>query len=201
MGSHLFRLGMAVFLAATSSLVAGCSYQCHNYPPFTMEAAQDTWKIHGDVGRKTREDMPPPPGSLYHWRPDEQDRWWVELTPVAADTTFWSTGDVKVAELTIVADTDTIHRAWKDKIDLVAKAQEYTNADGTHRFHGLEFGKYEFESEFFHLPADAPEILKINCTLILIDLATGEEHLRLPLEMQAVLDRHRRWAIVDAAEM
>lgn len=190
-----------VLLVATSLLATGCSYMCHSYEPFTSDTAQDMWQVRGEVGRRLKEDISPPPGSVYHWPPDESDRWWVDLTPIAADTTFWHAGDVELAELKVVADTDTISVAWTDKIDLVAKARDYTYADGSHQVHGLEFGKFKFESEFFHLPAEAPATLKIQCSMILRDSVTGEVRLRQQLEFLAVLDRHRRWGVVDAAEM
>lgn len=199
--NRLLRIGRLVLLVAACSGVVGCSYMCHVYQPFSIEAAQGGWQIRGEVDRLTREDISPPPGSVCHWRPDARDRWRVELTPVSVDTAYWRTGDVVLSELTVMTGTDTISVAWKDRIDLVAEAREYTYADGTSRVHDLEFGKYKFTSEFFHLPVEAPAILVVRCCMILSDLATGEERARHSLEMSAVLDRHRRWAIADAAEM
>ena len=197
----LQRIWLLGLLAASTFSVSGCSYVCHNYQPFTTDVSQGAWRIEGRVGRQQREDIPPAPGSVHHWRPDDRDRWWVELIPIARDTSYWDSDDVELADLLVVAGTDTIRLAWNVKVDLVQQAREYIYADGTHQNHGLEYGKFRFESIFFNLPKDVPVILGIQCRMIMRDADTGAVDSWFPLELKAVLDRHSRWDIVDAAEL
>lgn len=190
-----------ILLAVAAALLSGCSYVCHSYKPFAIQAFDGEWQIRGVVNRRQREDAPQAPGSVHHWPPDARDRWWVELTPIARDTTWWDHGDVDLRDLIVVAGNDTIRLTWEKKVDLAREAEENIYADGSHAIHRRTSGMYRFESAYFHLPEDAPPALTVRCRLVLTDADSGRVVSERPLEFKAILDRHRRKDVSDLIDL
>jgi hypothetical protein len=141
-----------------------------------------------------------PPGSWSHWKAEEDDRYQIKLVPVARDTTWWTGGDVEISDVTVIAAGDTIPLSWSEKTDLVEKYRDFISPAGKKQPQELKWGKMEFESEFFFIPLPVPDTLHVEFELELIDLESGEVIDKLRFETPAVIDRHRRWHIVDMIE-
>ena len=183
-----------------SLLAGGCTYVCHDYDFIEPSVDEGRWSVSGRLYRYMPEDYGDPPGSWSHWKAEEDDRYRLVLTPVAADTTFWLSGDVEIRDAKVFAVGDTVPVPWREKIDLVEKYRDWVSPTGERRPQQLEWGKMSFESDYFFIPFPVPDTLWIEFELDLLDLESGEVIDELRIKTPAVIDRHRRWSIVDAIE-
>jgi hypothetical protein len=193
------RLYLRICLFASTLLLGGCTYVCHDYTFVEPAVDGGRWHVDGRVYRYRPEDHKPP-GSWPHWKAEEEDRYKLILTPVAADTSYWDTGDVYIRNSRIAAGDYTITVSWLEIVDLVKTHRDRISPAGKAQPHLLEWGKTSFESDFFHIPLPVPDTLNVEFELELIDSGTGAVTETWKISTPAVIDRHRRWSIVDAIE-
>jgi hypothetical protein len=172
---------------------------CHGFEYVEPVVDSGEWVVKGTVTRSRPEDWHPGPGSWPHWSADPDDRYTLTLVPVAADTTFWSVGDVDIVKARIVAGRDTIDVRWAEIVDESEAIKGKTDANGQPMRVRLEFGKRTFQSELFFLAVPVPDTLLIDFELELLDSATHQIQKLLKVRTTAIADRHRRWDIVDMA--
>ena len=205
----------AIALAAVLCLLGGCTYVCHRYEGFEEVVADSGWQIEGRVIREHAEGKAPTKYSLPHWGARDDDRYRLRLVPISPDSSFWDDGDVEIAGVRIIAGQDTIALGWAEKEptydNVVAERKILHSADGYYRNTPYSewyeeygrpraFRKFTFISEYFPLSKPVPDILAVEYELLILDAATGEPVSRWRFRSEAVIDRHRRWVVVDGIE-
>jgi hypothetical protein len=183
----------------------GCTYICHSYvtPQPLKTLAQ--WSIYGSVVRGRGPSHPPPERySWPHWRAAADDRYWVTVCPIASDSTLFARTTIELLDPCVATDDSLIRLVWEDVRDARIEGVSTALADSATRARYirsvLTTRPLTFESSVFHLPLPPPDSLRIRFDLRVLDLESGIELLRYPIRAWAVIDRHRRWAIIDAAE-
>lgn len=204
-----------VVLVSVLSLLGGCTYVCHRYDGFEASVSNTDWKIEGRVTREHAEGRAPTKYSLPHWGARDDDRYSLRLVPVAPDSTFWDEGFVEVVGVRIIADKDTVNLRWAEKeptYDMVVSERKILHSargyfrntpysDWYEEFgRDRAFRKITFISEYFQVYKPVPDVLTIEYELLVFDGTTSEPTSRWKLVSKAVVDRHRRWVIIDAIE-
>ena len=190
----------SVLCMLTLLAAAGCTYVCHDYSFVDPSTGDGLWHVNGTLYRYRPERHGSPPGSWPHWKAEKDDRYLLKLIPVAEDTSYWDDGTVHIRNVTVTSGRDTIWIEWEKITDLVETHRDRISPAGKPQPHLIEWGKMSFESEFFFIPHPVPDTLQVEFDLELIDTGTGEAIRSLEIRTPAVIDRHRRWSIVDAIE-
>jgi hypothetical protein len=79
---------------------------------------------------------------------------------------------------------------YKDRIGPIGKPQPQQ----------IKFGKRSFESAYFHISLPVPDTLRIEFELDLLDTGSGMIINTWKISTRAVINRHRRWSIVDMSQ-
>ena len=205
----------SVALAAVLSLLGGCTYVCHRYEEFDAVIPGNGWRIEGSVYRQHAEGRAPTKYSLPHWGARDDDRYSLELVPVAPDSAFWVGGDVEIIGVRVIADQDTMNLRWAECDHtyerVIAERKVLHSAGGyfsrtpyskwyDESGYELAFRRYTFNSEYFQLKKPVPDVLTIEYELVLLDKATREPISRWKFRSEAVVNRHRRWVVMDGIE-
>lgn len=192
------QCGVAALLAALCLALAGCAYTCHTYLPFTEPVATDGWVVKGDIDRYRPADWNPGPGSWTHWSAEDGDRYLLKMRPVALDTTYWERGEVELRNVFVTAGGVRQRIEWGEVVD---RAEEAASRQAPlRRTCELKHGKVRFESVFFHIHTPVPDTLWIDYELVLKDPGAHVPRQLWRLRSPAVIEKHRRWHIVDMAE-
>jgi hypothetical protein len=195
---HMSGIRGGSLLLLACCLLAGCAYTCHSYLPFRETVEPERWVVQGDIDRYRPADWKPGPGIWPHWSADADDRYRLELVPVAADTTWWERGEVAIENVVVTAGVRRVRVEWATVVDLVQEAAE--RPVPLYRHHALKYGKFRFESAFFGIPVPVPDTLHVDYELVLKETDSSAETVRRLLRSCAVVERHRRWHIVDMSE-
>jgi hypothetical protein len=173
---------------------------CHDYVFTEPSVDGGAWRVDGRVHRYHPEDWGDPPGNWPHWKANEDDRYKLTLVPVAEDTAYWENGDVDIVNVRIMAGADTIPVTWSEVIDMIEAYKDRISPIGKPQPQQIRFGKRSFESAYFHISLPVPDTLQIEFELELIDSGTREVIDTWKITTSAVIDRHRRWHIVDMSQ-
>ncbi len=210
-------LSLALIWSAALLSVAcltGCGYVCHYYSMGWPAAQPMAWRLYGDLGRMRGPSNPHPARySWPHWPAAADDSYELSLTPVPQDTMRWRVISAELAEPTIVVGGEELRLRWSS-IEDVRMAEPHwlpggqlVHADSLPSviFKAIKqprraHGPRSFRSEEFHLPSPPPDSLEIRVELRVCDPNTGEVIQRVPLRTWAIIDRHVRWGVIDAAE-
>ena len=204
-----------LILASVLPLFAGCTYVCHRYDGFEAEIGNGAWKIEGRVIREHADGKAPTKYSLPHWGARDDDRYSLRLVPVAPDSAFWAGGRIEIVGVRIIADQDTVGLGWAeieptyDKV--VAERRILHSASGYFRKtpfadwyersgRDLAYRKFTYISDYFQVRKPVPDVLTIEYEFLVFDKATRVPTSRWKMRSEAVVDRHRRWVVLDGVE-
>lgn len=205
----------AILLVSVLFLLGGCTYVCHRYDSFEAVIPNSDWKIRGKIFRQHAEGRAPTKYSLPHWGARDDDRYYLEMVPVAPDSGFWDGGHVEFVGVKIIADQDTVNLSWaeiENTYDKVISERKKLHAPGGYYRNSSysdwyeEYGrarafhKFTFISEYFHVSKRVPDVLTVEYELLIFDGKTSEPTSRWKLRSKAQVDRHRRWVFIDGIE-
>lgn len=185
-----------VFVGSSLPFLNGCTYMCHRYDGFEEEIPSSGWRIDGSIFRWYAEDRVPAKYSTPHWGARNDDRYWLTMVPVAPDSGYWAGGDVELVNVWVIAGQDTLSIEWEERISIFDKPKNFTAGRGE----GYERASVRFNSKSFHLSKPVPDILLIEYEFVIFDKETREALSSWNLRSTAVVDRHRRWVIMDGIE-
>lgn len=218
-GYHLIRLtsprsfaigpvvrALSLVFALIPALSA-CTYMCHNYRVLPTKEGDllaspvgriGVWEVYVDLDRWRNPSKWEP--ALYnwpHWAASEDDVYRLEVSPVADDSTAWEGVDIEIEKANVTFGDSVLTVGWEEVEDARVDTLHYPES---YREHRRTLAPLRFVSEAFFLPTPVPDSLHITIEIRVLESTTGLELNRKWFETEAVIERHRRWGIVDAIE-
>ena len=156
------------------------------------------WVVYVDVERGRADALPEwARGSWPHWGASEDDRYRLEVWPVSEDSTAWQGISIEFGPAQVAFGDSVLEVSWDviedARIDSVSGLESY-------REHRRARAPLLFWSVEFHLPKPVPDSLYITFEMRVLEMRTGAVLYSETVRAVAVVERHRRWGIIDAIE-
>lgn len=199
------RIALPLLLALCLS---GCTYVCHTYITEHPLTAATGWRLFGYVLRAPGPSTSMPDrGSWRHWGTARDDVYSLVLTPVLDDSSLWNWVAVDAVDPVVRAPGYEQMLKWAKVVDVRMERSQLWGDPRPHWFFPpvttlprQEHGPRTFTSETFRLPYPPPDSLEIQVELQSRNVRSGAILNRITARAWAIIDRHRRWTIVDMIE-